>query len=166
MDNQHIGGAVRALRERRGASQEAVAEAMRKAGHEKWSQATVWSVEQGTRPLRLAEAADLAATLEVSIDDLLRVPDDVERRARLYDAITDVARSFNNSRAELRSLMAHRYRLTRMLEDPEMRAAAEEPRFVKSLQETSELTPESVLEQAKQRHEEALAVGRGSDGLR
>jgi hypothetical protein len=32
----------------------------------KWSQATVWSVERGDRPLRLAEAEDLAGVLGVS----------------------------------------------------------------------------------------------------
>jgi len=43
-------------------TQQAVADEMRKRGW-RWSQATVWSVEKGERPLRLAEAEDLAAVL-------------------------------------------------------------------------------------------------------
>lgn len=44
-------------------SQKDLAEEMRKRGW-KWSQATVWSIEKGERPLRLAEAAELAAVLD------------------------------------------------------------------------------------------------------
>lgn len=43
-------------------SQQALADAMRELGH-KWSQATVWSVERGNRPLRLVEANDLRTVL-------------------------------------------------------------------------------------------------------
>jgi hypothetical protein len=43
-------------------TQQAVADEMRQRGW-RWSQATVWSVEKGERPLRLAEAEDLATVL-------------------------------------------------------------------------------------------------------
>lgn len=65
--DQQIGATVRELRAER--SQKALAEAMRERGHS-WSQATVWSVEQGSRPLRLAEARDLARELGVSVQRL------------------------------------------------------------------------------------------------
>lgn len=39
-----------------------IAEAMRERGY-KWSQATVWAVEKGERPLRLTEADDLSRIL-------------------------------------------------------------------------------------------------------
>ena len=42
--------------------QKDLADAMRERGH-KWSQATVWSVEKGERPLRLTEADDLVEVL-------------------------------------------------------------------------------------------------------
>lgn len=45
-------------------SQQALADAMRERGW-KWSQATVWSVEKGERPVRLSEAFDLAAVLSL-----------------------------------------------------------------------------------------------------
>ncbi|MBT1001177.1 helix-turn-helix domain-containing protein [Paenarthrobacter sp. DKR-5] len=54
-------------------SQQALAEAMRARGW-KWSQATVWSVEKGERPLRISEGIDLAAILGVSIEDFLVDP--------------------------------------------------------------------------------------------
>lgn len=40
----------------------------------KWNQTTVWSVEGDRRPLRLAEAIDLASLLGVAIDELLVDP--------------------------------------------------------------------------------------------
>lgn len=43
---------------------------MRALGH-KWSQATVWSIEKGDRPLRLAEAMDLANLLRITMSQLL-----------------------------------------------------------------------------------------------
>lgn len=43
-------------------SQKDLAERMRERGW-KWSQATVWSIEKGERPLRLAEAEDVSAVL-------------------------------------------------------------------------------------------------------
>ena len=51
-------------------TQQALAAGMRERGH-KWSQATVWSVEKGDRPLRLAEADSLAQMLEVPLVALL-----------------------------------------------------------------------------------------------
>ncbi|WP_272950274.1 excisionase family DNA-binding protein [Nocardioides cynanchi] len=50
-------------------TQQAVADAMRERGW-KWSQATVWSVEKGERPLRLAEAEDLAEVFGVPMQRL------------------------------------------------------------------------------------------------
>jgi len=64
-------------------TQQAVADAMRERGW-KWSQATMWSIEKGDRPVRLVEAVDLAVVLQISIEDLLAMPS-VARSAR--DAI-------------------------------------------------------------------------------
>jgi|SRR5699024_10176739 len=52
-------------------SQASLAAAMAERGH-KWSQATVWSVESAKRPLRLAEALDVAGVLGVEVADLLQ----------------------------------------------------------------------------------------------
>lgn len=60
--DRKIGEAVALLRGEK--TQQAVAAEMRARGM-KWSQATVWSVEKGDRPLRLAEAEALADVLGV-----------------------------------------------------------------------------------------------------
>lgn len=64
--DERVGQAVVALRGE--APQSLIAHEMRRRGW-KWSQATVWSVEKGERPLRLLEASDLAEILGVHIDD-------------------------------------------------------------------------------------------------
>lgn len=76
--DEQIGKRLNALRG--DMSQAALAAAMADRGH-KWSQATVWSVETGKRPLRLAEAQDVSAALDVSVTELLR-KDRVEEAAR------------------------------------------------------------------------------------
>lgn len=45
-------------------SQAQLAKLMRGRGH-KWSQATVWAIEKGERPLRLVEALDLSGLLKI-----------------------------------------------------------------------------------------------------
>lgn len=74
--DQAIGENVRRLRAAR--SQQSIADEMREMGHEKWSQATVWAVEKGSRPLRLVEATDLAFVLEVPMERMLSTPEESE----------------------------------------------------------------------------------------
>lgn len=69
-DDKQIGERLQVLRGST-ISQAGLAEAMRARGHEKWSQATVWSIESGRRPLRLAEASALASILNTEVDDFL-----------------------------------------------------------------------------------------------
>jgi CRISPR/Cas system-associated exonuclease Cas4 (RecB family) len=76
-------------------TQQAVADEMRKRGW-RWSQATVWSVEKGERPLRLAEAEDLAAVLGTpSVHAFLTEPigayiqQGVRRASNAYRAIVE-----------------------------------------------------------------------------
>ncbi len=57
-------------------SQQSLADAMRRKGH-KWSQSTVWSVEQGDRPVRLAEAEDLAQIFNTSLGEFTVGPKQV-----------------------------------------------------------------------------------------
>jgi len=68
-----IGKSVLRLRTGAGISQQDVAQAMRDRGW-KWNQTTSWSIEANRRPLRLAEAVDLADVLGVRLDDLLHDP--------------------------------------------------------------------------------------------
>ncbi len=81
-----IGNAVTKFRGER--SQADIAAQMRQRGW-RWSQATVWSVEKGERPLRLAEADDLARVLGCLLADLTRT----ETQARMLVALADLARA-------------------------------------------------------------------------
>jgi transcriptional regulator with XRE-family HTH domain len=67
--DEQIGKNVEILR--KGLSQKDVAAAMKRRGY-KWSQATMWSVEKGDRPLRLTEAVDLAVIFNVDMDLLFQ----------------------------------------------------------------------------------------------
>jgi hypothetical protein len=66
--DSQIGQLIAELRGER--TQQSVAAAMRRLGW-RWSQATVWSVEKGERPLKLREAADLAVMLGTTVETLL-----------------------------------------------------------------------------------------------
>ena len=70
-------------------SQQAIADAMRERGW-KWSQATMWSIERGDRPVRLVEAADLAVVLQISIEDLLARPSVAQAARDAIDAAGEV----------------------------------------------------------------------------
>jgi len=71
---------VRTWRELHGLTQTELAQRMEERGH-RWHQATVYKVEDGRRPTRLAEAVALAEVLEVPLTHLIG-PDAPERVAR------------------------------------------------------------------------------------
>lgn len=56
---KQVGSRVKTFRESAMLSQQDLANKMRRSGF-KWSQATVWNVENGDRPLRLTEAIEIA----------------------------------------------------------------------------------------------------------
>lgn len=64
-----IGESVARLRAAADMPQAELAARVRRGGH-RWSQATVWSVEKGERPLRLSEAVLLAEILEFDLEQL------------------------------------------------------------------------------------------------
>lgn len=70
---RRVGRNFRALREARQWPLREVAERMKAFGYS-WHQTVVAKIETGQRPLRLSEAADLAALYEVSLDRLLVDP--------------------------------------------------------------------------------------------
>lgn len=60
-----IGRNLAKLRQQVDLTQEQVADAMRNEYGYKWSKATVWSIETGSRPLKLAEAQDVLKALKL-----------------------------------------------------------------------------------------------------
>lgn len=88
-------------------SQKALADAMRSRGH-KWSQSTVWSVEAGTRPLRLTEAQDLALLLDESLDSLDGSPLYKRLQRWLHEGIVQLVDEYDGTVEHLRDFrMAH-----------------------------------------------------------
>lgn len=79
-------------------TQQDVADAMRARGY-KWSQATVWAVEKGERPLRLAEASDLAAILDQQVDALVSNSLEAALLNRMQESVRAVATSASDLRA-------------------------------------------------------------------
>lgn len=90
-------------------SQVALAEKMTEAGHS-WAQATVWSVEQGKRPLKLNEALTLAEILGVSLIDLAVSGDtakamsvirsDMQRLVAKWEGVRDALTALQTARAQ------------------------------------------------------------------
>lgn len=105
--DEQIGRNLAALRG--DVSQKELATRMKRFGW-KWSQATVWTVESGERPLRLAEAQDIAEILELGlfgVDRLTRPDGDalVAMHARstlaARDALKHAIATFRESQLQL-----------------------------------------------------------------
>lgn len=92
-------------------SQKDLAARMKQLGW-KWSQATVWTIETGERPLRLAEADDLANILEMNTWEFLRTDADyhareyVQRSWRALEDLRAAQSEFEGSRRLLKSHVA------------------------------------------------------------
>lgn len=109
LDDQQIGRNLARLRG--DMPQKDLAEAMRDFGF-KWSQATVWSVEKGERPLRLTEAGALGAILERS-EFLLTQP---EPLSVVQAHASDVQRACRDLRAAVERYDDRRFQLASALE--------------------------------------------------
>lgn len=78
----------------------------------KWSQATVWSIEKGERPLRLAEAEALADVLGEHVSTLLAGPSEghavqaLRRVKAAHVAIIEDVEAFLDARDELAHFLA------------------------------------------------------------
>ncbi|MCH8611786.1 helix-turn-helix transcriptional regulator [Arsenicicoccus dermatophilus] len=113
--DQRIGANVQRLRE--GMTQAALADSMRERGH-KWSQATVWSVEKGDRPVRLTEAQDLAAILNVLVDDIGSTGD-LRGDEELVECMDSLRRVAKRAALSLEDVDLWRRRMAKALEDTE-----------------------------------------------
>ncbi len=105
-----IGLAVASLRGAAGLSQQQVADRMRELGW-RWVQPTIWSIEQGRRPVRLAEAVDLATVLGVQLHDLLRPRETSPIGSLVDDLSAQVAalrRSISEAGAHLSDVLTRR----------------------------------------------------------
>ena len=86
--DQNIAAGVRAYREAAGVSQEELAQRMSDRGFG-FSQATVWKIESGQRPVKASELVALASSLDVlSPMDLTSEPGTAGHRAQMRQAVT------------------------------------------------------------------------------
>jgi transcriptional regulator with XRE-family HTH domain len=92
-----VGRRIKALRDARKMSQEALGEALAAYGHP-LVQPVIARIEAGKRPLRLAEAVALAAVLGVSVTDLVPggAGDQPARQAALT-AVIETSREFSEA---------------------------------------------------------------------
>lgn len=147
-------------------SQKALADAMRERGH-KWSQATVWAVEKGDRPLKLTEANDLAGVLGTDVYHPLTQP---PRALSLYRALVGRYERLNAAEHALveavRVYEEARHRLNKFVTDGAARGMEEE---VDAFREPVERTVLDVVGPVVEEHrvwaEKDLAVwlGGGAD---
>lgn len=159
VDNKRVGRTVAALRGPR--SQQAVADAMQARGHKKWSQSTVWSVEKGSRPLRLTEAADLARVLDVDVKAFLEDSSSTVVARQLEEIALTLADTFKDAVTSARNLKILHTRLQQLRETAEVRAVLPaSPETAKMLEESRvRLSPEYALVEAEQQWRKWLETG-------
>ena len=92
--DRNIAANVRAYREARGISQEDLAQQMADRGFG-FSQATIWKIESGHRPVRAGELMALADSLEIFLPTYLtRKPDATRYTIQLEQASANASRAY------------------------------------------------------------------------
>jgi transcriptional regulator with XRE-family HTH domain len=111
-DDGFVGRRLGQLRGER--SQKSLADEMRLRGW-KWSQATVWAIERGDRSLKLMEARDLAAVLDIQLDDFFGDPDVLSTEAEFKQLAYDLLQEYTTAVENLRKLQfSHDFLQARM----------------------------------------------------
>ncbi len=139
-----IGATISLLRD--AMPQQAVADAMRDKGY-KWTQSTVWAVEKGERRLLLSEAADLAAVLGVSLEMLLKRPEEAGLQRDIADECHGIGLLYDEAVWAMYDLSAAQTTLRRLLDEAERKGVT--PTLVPSttLRSMKLLTAERAFEE-------------------
>lgn len=130
-------------------TQTSIANTMKEMGH-KWSQPTVVSIEKGERPLRLAEARDVAAILGVAISDLIKAPS----TAQLEDMLNRLGNAAVQARVSLADWQRVREEALQLAEA----YSAESP---KDIGETGDQARAFVAKIREMADQDGLPAGRG-----
>ncbi|MDP5226640.1 MULTISPECIES: hypothetical protein [Arthrobacter] len=133
-DDKQIGKNLATLRGER--SQQDVASQMRALGY-KWSQATVWAVEKGERPLKVVEAVALAGLFSKTLDDLLSSDTSFDLA---LDELESAIAALKPARAMIDSAMERVETL--IVEAPEELLSEREARVVALVEATMDLDDE------------------------
>ena len=110
----------------------------------KWSQATVWAVEKGDRPLRLAEANDLGAILKKPVGAFMYSPGEHE----IEKADKRLQESRKALEEALTSYLHGRIRMAQLL-DAARRRGEDLGRVGRAGEGRLHITPETVLREWK-----------------
>jgi transcriptional regulator with XRE-family HTH domain len=151
---QRAGQQIRLLRQRRGWSQQEVAERMRAYGYD-WSQAIVTRLEAATRPTRLNELADLALLFGVPVLELLGFgpPED-------FDAAEREIGELLTTHTRLREKLSHDQSLAHALQARAASAQQEEAETAAAL-----LRIDARIEVLASRHPRYKHLAGGFEGL-
>jgi hypothetical protein len=139
-----IGAAVSLLRD--AMPQQAVADAMRDRGH-RWTQSTVWAVEKGERRLLLSEAADLAAVLGVSLEMLLKRPDEAGLQRDIANECRAVGLLYDEAVRAIFDLTAAHRALQGLLAEAERKSVTPPLVTAAALRDVKQLTARSAFEE-------------------
>ena len=89
----YLGARIKERRQKVGATQEALAAAMKSRGCPTWAPATVAAIETGRRNLSLTELGNLCVILGVNLKTLVGDDDEADLDHRLWALVEDVQRS-------------------------------------------------------------------------
>lgn len=141
-----IGATVSFLRD--AIPQQAVANAMRERGH-RWSQSTVWAIEKGERRLLLSEAADLAEILDVSVEALLKRPDEIGLQSEIASECRSIGLLYNEAIWTMHELSAAQDVLQRYLDDAERKGFRLTLVTEATIHNVKKMTSRQALEEAE-----------------
>ena len=156
-----VGKNVQLLRGAR--SQQAIADEMRARGW-KWSQATLWAIEKGERPLRLAEAVSLAEVLRCNVARLTQAPVREQARWHLNKLMAEADKERMDAANDLMRLERTSRRALRMLDGIEAHGAILSAEAIQGYRDAfaGEFTLDAVLKDVSDRIVDQLAdeIGR------
>jgi len=115
--DQNFATNLRAYREARTLSQEELAQQMTARGFG-FSQATIWKIEQGKRPVKISEAAALAQALQVSLwHDLTAEPETFRHQTRLDQANRHAYEAYEQLRATAETYLQRQLELSYVIRE-------------------------------------------------
>lgn len=154
---------LRALRERAGLSQSALADEMTGRGHG-WHQQTVGRVESGRQAVRFSEAVDLAAILRTSTDRFTWTQPEASATEYVYAAGTRVVRASEDVAVAVHMLLSAIAAAERVVETTK---DSEYPRVHEAREDTAARIEDYSLERSVtegvRRYEERFGEDGGDD---
>lgn len=132
-------------------TQQAVSVEMRNRGW-KWSQATVWSIEKGERPLRLREASDLAEVLGTSMDRFFSDSNSVRLEDDLRETVLRHDRDYENLVSNIENYLLDQDHLESLIRHPRIQGNADVAYWRKLAEESVSHSPSTAVKKGYARY--------------